>query len=94
MLAGAWLEFCEGLLRLKVHLIVKETATIAGVEQEILYDDYRAVDGVQVPYRWTVGRPAGQFTIQAMEIKQNVPVDDEKFAKPATAPQGEHGSDR
>lgn len=28
------------------------------------YADYRAVDGVQVPYRWTVARPGGQFTIQ------------------------------
>lgn len=47
------------------------------------YSDYRAVDGVQVPYRWTVARPSGQFTIQASEVKQNVPIDDEKFAKPA-----------
>lgn len=46
------------------------------------YGDYRAVDGVQVPYRWTVARPSGQFTIQATDIKQNVAVDDGKFAKP------------
>ena len=46
------------------------------------YGDYRPVDGVQVPYRWTVARPSGQFSIQATEIKQNVAVDDAKFAKP------------
>lgn len=46
------------------------------------YGDYRAVDGVQVPYRRTVARPSGQFTIQATDIKQNVAVDDAKFAKP------------
>jgi hypothetical protein len=47
------------------------------------YSDYRAVDGVPVPYRWTVARPSGQFTIQATEITQNVAIDDAKFARPA-----------
>ena len=50
------------------------------------FDAYSAVDGVQVPHRWTVARPSGQFTIQAKEIQQNVPVSDEKFAKPAAPP--------
>jgi hypothetical protein len=47
------------------------------------YADYRVVDGVQVPYRWTVSRPAGQFTIQATEVKQNIPIAQEKFVRPA-----------
>ena len=46
------------------------------------YSDYRALDGVQVPYRWTVARPSGQFTIQATEVTQNVAIDDAKFARP------------
>ena len=46
------------------------------------YADYRAVDGVQVPYRWTVARPGGQFTIQASEVKQNVPIAPDKFVRP------------
>jgi hypothetical protein len=41
-----------------------------------------------VPFRWTLARPSGQFTIQAKDIKQNVPVDEAKFAKPAGAPEG------
>lgn len=49
------------------------------------YDDYRLVDGVQVPFRWTVARPAGQFTIQASSVEQNIPIDDSKFAKPAAS---------
>lgn len=53
------------------------------------YADYRVVDGVQVPYRWTVARPSGQFTIQASDITQNVPVDDTKFVKPAEPPTAE-----
>ena len=50
---------------------------------EIDYADYREVDGVKVPFRWTLGRVNGRFTIQIREAKQNVPIDDAKFAKPS-----------
>jgi photosynthetic reaction center cytochrome c subunit len=50
---------------------------------QIDYADYRAVDGVQVPFRWTLSRPNGRFTIQINETQANVPIDDAKFAKPA-----------
>ena len=49
------------------------------------YSDYRLVDGVQVPFRWTVARPAGQFTIQASSVEQNIPIDDSKFVKPTAS---------
>ena len=49
---------------------------------QIDYADYRDADGVKVPFRWTVSRPGNHFTIQVEEIKQNVPVDDAKFAAP------------
>ena len=52
---------------------------------QIDYADYREVDGVKVPFRWTLARPNGRFTIQIQEMRQNVPIDDEKFAKPQTA---------
>lgn len=51
---------------------------------QIDYADYRVVDGVKIPFRWTLSRPNGRFTIQIAEVKANVPVEDEKFAKPAT----------
>jgi photosynthetic reaction center cytochrome c subunit len=51
---------------------------------EIDYADYRAVDGVKTPFRWTVARPNGRFTIQLEQVKQNVPIDDVKFARPPT----------
>jgi photosynthetic reaction center cytochrome c subunit len=53
---------------------------------QIDYADYRDLNGVKTPFRWTLARPSGQFTIQAKDMKQNVPVDDVKFAKPAGAP--------
>jgi hypothetical protein len=46
------------------------------------FADYRAVDGAQVPFKWTTARPAGQFTIELSDVKQNVVIDDARFAKP------------
>jgi photosynthetic reaction center cytochrome c subunit len=50
---------------------------------QIDYADYRDADGVKIPFRWTLARPNGRFTIQIAEVKSNVPVADERFAKPA-----------
>jgi hypothetical protein len=49
---------------------------------QIDYADYRDVDSVKVPFRWTLARPGGRFTIQVEQLQQNVPIDDAKFAKP------------
>jgi photosynthetic reaction center cytochrome c subunit len=47
------------------------------------YADYRDAGGVKVPYRWTLSRPNGRFTIQIDEVKANIPVDDAKFVRPS-----------
>jgi hypothetical protein len=49
---------------------------------QIDYGDYRDADGVQVPFRWTVVRPNGKFTIQVKTLQQNIPIDDAKFVTP------------
>jgi photosynthetic reaction center cytochrome c subunit len=59
-----------------------ETA-LGWLPTQIDYADYRQVSGIEVPYRWTLSRPSGRFTIQISELQQNVPVDDAKFVKPA-----------
>jgi hypothetical protein len=56
---------------------------------QIDYADYRDVSGVKIPYRWTIARPAGQFTIQATEIQHNVSIDDKRFVKPAEPTEAE-----
>jgi hypothetical protein len=58
---------------------------------QIDYADYREAGGVKVPFRWTLARPSGRFTIQVSEVRQNAPVDDAKFAKPAAPPEGQKG---
>ena len=61
-----------------------ETA-LGRMPTQIDYADYREKDGVKVPYRWTLARPSGRFTIQLSELQQNVPVDDSKFLKPVSS---------
>ncbi|HET7891104.1 MAG TPA: c-type cytochrome [Candidatus Sulfotelmatobacter sp.] len=62
-----------------------ETA-LGWMPTQIDYTDYRDTNGVRIPYRWTLARPSGRFTIQVNNVKQNVPVDDAKFIKPAVEP--------
>jgi hypothetical protein len=49
---------------------------------QIDYADYRVADGVKIPYRWTLARPNGRFTIQVDDVKQNIPVDEKLFVMP------------
>jgi len=55
---------------------------------QIDYADYRSVDGVRVPYRWTVAQPGNHFTIQVEQLQQNVPVDEANFVPPPPPPPG------
>src|SRR6266436_2112997 len=47
----------------QTHLIAKEAATVAGMQQEILFDDYRTVDGVKLPYKIELHRGGDKFDI-------------------------------
>jgi hypothetical protein len=65
-----------------------ETA-LGRIPTQIDYADYRETNGVKIPYRWTLARPSGRFTIELTDVKQNVPVDDAKFVHPpAETPKG------
>ena len=70
----------SGLL---VRLVRFGETAVGRMPTQIDYADYRDVNGVKVPLQWTLARPSGRFTIQVSEVKQNVPVEDAKFAKPA-----------
>jgi tetratricopeptide (TPR) repeat protein len=77
----------SGLLK---RLVRFAESPLGMVPTQIDYDDYRAVDGVQIPYRRTVGRPGGSSTVQLQQIRQNVPINvpidvpinDTEFAEP------------
>jgi hypothetical protein len=50
---------------------------------QIYFEDYRAVDGVKLPFAIRRARPNFTWTYQFAEIKFNLPLDDSKFNKPA-----------
>jgi len=50
------------------------------------HDDYRAVDGLKTPFRWTLARPSNRFTTQIDQTQQNVPIDPAKFTAPPPTP--------
>ncbi|HKE26972.1 MAG TPA: c-type cytochrome [Bryobacteraceae bacterium] len=70
----------SGLL---VRMVRYAETSMGRMPVQIDYADYRTTDGVKIPYRWTLARPNGRFTIQIASVESNVPVDDAKFAKPA-----------
>ena len=49
---------------------------------QIDFADYRDVDGVQVPFRVTISQPGSSSIIQDEDVRQNIPIDATKFAKP------------
>ena len=72
---------------LLVRLVRYGETPLGRMPTQIDYADYREAGGVKIPFRWTLARPSGRFTIQVSEVKQNVPVDDAKFAKPPAPPE-------
>lgn len=59
------------------------TTPIGAFPFQIDYSDYKAVDGVQLPYtmRWSI--PGRSWTRKVTEVKQNTVIDDAKFNQPA-----------
>ena len=50
---------------------------------QIDYADYRDQGGVKTPFRWSIARPNGRFTVEIEQMQQNVPIKDDRFAKPS-----------
>jgi hypothetical protein len=69
----------SGLL---VRLVRYSETPMGRMPTQIDYADYRETDGVKIPWRWTLARTNGRFTIQLKEVKDNVAIEDSKFSKP------------
>ena len=60
--------------------LVRYTETPRGsVPPQIDYADYRETDGVRIPYRWTLTRPSGSFSIRVEQAQQSVATDEKLF---------------
>jgi photosynthetic reaction center cytochrome c subunit len=69
----------SGLL---LRLIRYLETPLGNLPTQVDYGDYREVDGVKIPFRWTLGRPSGSFTIQIERVQQNTAVDEKLFVPP------------
>jgi len=81
----------SGLL---VRLVRFGETPLGRLPTQIDYADYREASGVKIPFRWTLARPSGRFTIQVSDVKQNVPVDEARFAKPPAPPEEQKGPEK
>src|SRR5208282_1974937 len=61
------------------HLIVKESGELGGQIQEILYDDYRPENGVQLPHQIELHRGAALYSIDVTRAAVNEPVGERVF---------------
>src|SRR5436853_5044716 len=66
----------------QTHLIVKEAATVGGVEEEILYDDYRTVDNVKLPHKIELHRGNDKYDINVTRAAINRTVGERLFDFP------------
>ncbi|MGC2526483.1 MAG: hypothetical protein WA639_01955 [Candidatus Acidiferrum sp.] len=64
------------------HLLVKESAQVAGFDEEILYDDYRSVDGVKLPYNIELHRGPDTYSINITRAAINETVGERTFDFP------------
>ena len=66
----------------QTHLIVKESAALGGVDQEILYADYRDVDGVKLPYKIELHRGSDVYSIDIARATINGTIGERVFDFP------------
>jgi photosynthetic reaction center cytochrome c subunit len=75
---------------LRTGLLIRrhsERPTLLGsMPLQTSFEDYREVDGINIPFtvRWAL--PTRAWSMRIVEIKHNVPVPDEEFSPPATGP--------
>ena len=66
----------------QTHLIVKESGGIGVLNEEVLYDDYRAVDGVTVPYKLELHRGSDVYSVDVTRAAINATVGERVFDFP------------
>src|SRR5216684_2881202 len=66
----------------QTHLIVKESATVGGVEEEILYDDYQTIDGAKLPQKIELHRGNDKYNIDITRAVINGTIGERVFDFP------------
>ncbi len=69
------------------YLLVRETRIHATQDGDMLitaeFSDYREINGVKAPFRIRQVMPIGEIVFTMTELKNNIPIEDAVFARPA-----------
>jgi photosynthetic reaction center cytochrome c subunit len=82
LLVTLYFDQKTGLL---ARMIRYSRSAIGRVPTQMDFADYRDVDGIKMPFKWTFAWLDGRDTFQLSEVKLNVPIDAAKFANPTSA---------
>lgn len=66
----------------QTHLIVKEDATIGGIDEQIFYDDYRPLNGQKIPYKIELHRGTETYYVTVTRADVNGTVGERVFDFP------------
>jgi hypothetical protein len=79
LVATFYFDQQSGLL---TRMVRYANSAVGRVPTQIDYSDYRAVAGVQIPFKRVYGWVSGREEYTLTDVQPNVPVDQAKFAKP------------
>jgi photosynthetic reaction center cytochrome c subunit len=79
LVATLYFDKDSGLLR---RLTRYSNSAVGRVPTQIDFSDYRAVNGVMFPFKWSYGWVSGREEYTWTDARTNVPIDAAKFAKP------------
>jgi photosynthetic reaction center cytochrome c subunit len=82
LVATLYFDKETGLL---IRLVRYGSSPIGRFPTQVDYADYRDVDGVKIPFRWTFAWLDGRDSFQISEIRTNVAIDPAKYARPVSA---------
>jgi hypothetical protein len=66
----------------QTHLAIKEAAAIGGIDEEVFYGEYRAVNGLQIPYKIELHRGNDAYDINVTRAVVNGTVGERVFDFP------------
>jgi hypothetical protein len=69
----------------QTHLIAEESALVGGEQQDIYYDEYRPVNGLQMPYKIQLRRGDDIYRLEMTRVEVNEPVGERTFDFPKKA---------
>jgi outer membrane lipoprotein-sorting protein len=65
-----------------VRLVHWTVTAVGAVPTKIDYSDFRTVAGIQMPFQWTRTWTNNQVVMQLKDVRPNVEIEPERFAKP------------